>query len=128
MARDAKHFVSFGETFVSFLLVFGLGRGQNEIETRALRVWMVVARSAATRRSRSHAALAALYFPLDCFAVARPEGRASFNALWLAMTIAFDRLADCFSATLRSFLDASDVPPDPEVEVRKNCAEKQLIS
>ena len=24
---------------------------------------------------------------LDCFAIARPEGRASFDALWLAMTI-----------------------------------------
>jgi hypothetical protein len=24
--------------------------------------------------------------PLDCFAIARPEGRASFDALWLAMT------------------------------------------
>jgi hypothetical protein len=28
------------------------------------------------------------YVPLDCFAVARPERRASFDALWLAMTIA----------------------------------------
>src|SRR5579863_3238440 len=25
--------------------------------------------------------------PLDCFAIARPEGRASFNALWLAMKV-----------------------------------------
>jgi hypothetical protein len=28
------------------------------------------------------------YFPLDCFAIARSEGRASPDALWLAMTIA----------------------------------------
>ena len=26
------------------------------------------------------------YVPLDCFAIARPKGRASPDALWLAMT------------------------------------------
>ena len=44
---------------------------------------IVIARSEATWRSRSHEAP---YVPLDCFAIARPEGRASFDALWLAMT------------------------------------------
>ena len=30
---------------------------------------------------------------LDCFAVARPEGRASLDALWVAMTIAVGPLS-----------------------------------
>ena len=49
---------------------------------------IVIARSEATRRSRSRGEP---YVPLDCFAVARPEGRASFDALWLAMTIVVRR-------------------------------------
>ena len=40
--------------------------------TRSDRAVVVIARSEATRRSRDHRAP---YVPLDCFAIARPEGR-----------------------------------------------------
>jgi hypothetical protein len=46
----------------------------------------VIARNVARKQSRSRWEP---YVPLDCFAIARPEGRASFDALSLAMTTSF---------------------------------------
>jgi hypothetical protein len=51
---------------------------------------IVIARSETTKQSRNRRAP---QVPLDCFAIARPEGRASFDALWLAITILVG--ADC---------------------------------
>ena len=53
-------------------------------------VHTIIARSEATSKSCK-----GRYVPLDVFATARSEGRVSFNALWLAMTIAVRPNAFC---------------------------------
>ena len=85
---------------------------------------IVIARSEATWRSMGRLAP---YVPLHCFAIARQERRASFNALWLAMTIAIRRwLHHCLGAGAKgafllirasSFCLSIEGPPlDPELE------------
>src|SRR5580704_3505565 len=59
------------------------GREGLSLLEQAASVGIVIARSDAAIQSRR-----APYVPLDCFAIARPEGRASLDALWLAVTIA----------------------------------------
>jgi hypothetical protein len=62
---------------------------------------VVIARSEATKQSRSRQASCV---PLDRVATARPEGRASLDVLWLAMT-----------AKLPSkWVDFADLPQGPE--------------
>ena len=65
------------EPFASAAALRGTGNRGTPLE-RAAFGRIVIARSEATRRSRS---CEAPFVPLDCFAIARPEGRASFDAL-----------------------------------------------
>ena len=58
-------------------------------------VWMESSSRGAKRRGDP--GVAGRRRSLDCFAIARPEGRASFDALWLAMPILGRPNASCFN-------------------------------